>query len=444
MKKDAVQIVKRLRQKGYQAYLVGGCVRDLLLKIKPQDWDIATNAKPEEVQRLFKKTILVGAKFGVVIVRMRHKNYEVATFRTDLDYKDGRHPFSVKFSSAEEDAKRRDFTINGLFYDPIANQVIDFVGGEQDLKKGIIRAIGEPERRFSEDKLRMLRAVRFSARFNFPIEPKTKSAIKSHAQEILEVSPERIREELEMIFTQKNPDMALELMDELGLLKVILPEVAKMKGVQQPPEFHPEGDVFTHTKIMLSLAKNPSPELAFGILLHDIGKPDTFQLLDRIRFNRHNVVGAEIAEKILKRLRFSNKQIKTITALVKEHQRFMDVFEMRESTLKRFLSIEHFNLHLELHRLDCLASHKDLSAYRFIKGRYQEFLKERAKLKSKPKRLITGDDLIALGLKPGPVFKEILKELEDAQLENKIKTKPIALAYTKKLINQLRKRGKIE
>jgi len=441
MKKDAVQIIKRLRQEGYQAYLVGGCVRDLLLGIKPQDWDIATNAKPEEVQRLFKKTILVGAKFGVVIVRMRHKNYEVASFRTDLDYKDGRHPEAVKFSDAEQDTRRRDFTINGLFYDPIKNQVIDFVGGEQDIKKGIIRAIGEPERRFSEDKLRMLRAVRFSARFKFPIEPMTKSAIKRHAREILEVSPERIREELVMIFTQKNPDLALELMDELGLLEVLIPEVKAMKGVQQPPEFHPEGDVFTHTKIMLSLAKNPSPELAFGILFHDIGKPKTFQVLDRIRFNRHNVVGAEISEKILKRLRFSNREIKLISALVKEHQRFMDVKKMKESTLKRFLGMKHFDIHLELHRLDCLASHKDLSAYRFVKNRYQKFLKELKRWKSKPKRLITGYDLIKLGLEPGPIFKKILWKLEDAQLEGKIKSKEDALEYAKKVIKGLKIKG---
>ena len=443
MKSDAIYIVRRLREKGFSAYLVGGCVRDLLLGIQPKDWDIATDARPEEIQKLFRKTIPVGAKFGVVIVRLRGKNYEVATFRRDLEYKDGRHPKGVEFAGPREDALRRDFTINGMFYDPIEDKILDFVGGKKDLKKGIIRAIGEPEQRFEEDKLRMLRAVRFSARFKFPIEPKTKSAIKKLAPKILEVSPERIREELIQIFTQKNPDLGLELMDELGLLEPILPEVSAMKGVPQPPQFHPEGDVFTHTKLMLGLMKKPSPELAFAVLLHDIGKPQTISFEDRIRFNNHTVVGAEMAEQILRRLRFSNQQIKIITSLVRDHLKFMEVKKMRESTLKKFLLSENFDLHLELHRLDCLASHKDLSSYRFVKKKLEEFKEELEKQKKKPKRLITGDDLIAMGLKPGPIFREILSAVEDAQLEGKIKTRKHALEWVKEFVkdNKPQKKG---
>ena len=437
MKSVAVYIVRRLRERGYQAYLVGGCVRDLLLGIRPKDWDIATSAQPEEIQRLFKKTIMVGAKFGVVIVRLRGKNYEVATFRKDMEYKNGRHPTAVEFSSPEEDAKRRDFTINGMFYDPIEDKILDFVGGKKDLEKGIIRAIGDPDERFEEDKLRMLRAVRFSARFKFPIEPKTRSAIKRHSHEIVEVSAERIRDELIQIFTQKNPDLGLELLDELGLLEPILPEVSAMKGVPQPPQFHPEGDVFTHTKIMLGLMKKPTPELAFAVLLHDIGKPPTYDdSKGRITFYNHAPLGAQMAEKILRRLKFSNRQIKLITELIKNHLKFIDVKNMRESTLKRFLMMDNFELHLELHRLDCLASHKDLSTYRFVKKKLEEFHEEIKKQKKKPKRLITGDDLIAIGLTPGPIFKQILSAVEDAQLEGKIKTKNQAIKWVKKYIEE--------
>ncbi len=374
---NAKKIVKTLRGHKFQAYLVGGCARDLLLGIQPKDWDVATNAKPKQIIRLFQKTIPVGAKFGVVIVRMAGKNYEVATFRKDSDYADGRHPGKVQFSGPEEDARRRDFTVNGMFYDPVGKKVLDFIGGQKDLKTGIIRAIGNPDQRFYEDKLRMLRAVRFSARFNFPIEKKTAAAIKRHCGEINQVSRERIRDELVYIFTQPRPDRGLDLLDRLGLLKAILPEVSALKGVRQPKQFHPEGDVFKHTRLMLKLMKQPSPELAWGVLLHDIGKPDTFQIADRIRFNGHSTLGAEISQKILKRLRFSNRQVKIIVALVREHLKFIDARKMKQSTLKRFMSLEYFDLHLELHRIDCVGSHHDLSTYRFVKKTWPYSAKNR-------------------------------------------------------------------
>jgi len=433
MKSAATQIVRTLRRNGYEALLVGGCVRDLLLGLRPKDWDIATNARPEEIMRLFQKTVPVGAQFGVVIVRKRGKNFEVATFRRDLGYDDGRHPAAVQFSDAAHDARRRDFTINGMFFDPLKSKVLDFVGGRRDLKAGLIRAIGNPGARIQEDKLRMLRAARFSARFNYPIEPKTRSAIQKYAGQILEVSRERIREEMVMIFTQKNPDRGLELLDELGLLKVILPEVARMKAVPQPPQFHPEGDVFTHTRLMLKMMKNPSPELAFAVLLHDIGKPPTFRIAERIRFDGHTIAGAEIARRILRRLRFSNRQIQAITALVKEHLRFIDAPRMKESTLKRFVRLENFDWHLELHRLDCLASHADLSTYRYVKKRLEQFRAEEKSHQARPRRLVTGDDLIELGLTPGPIFRTILDKVEDAQLDGKIQTREEALELAKKL-----------
>jgi len=411
---------------------VGGCVRDLLLGLKPKDWDVATSARPQEIRRLFKKTIPVGAKFGVVIVRSRGKNYEVTTFRRDFGYEDGRHPTRVEFSGPEQDARRRDFTINGMFYDPVDNKVIDFVGGRKDLKAGVIRSIGDPQERFQEDKLRMLRAVRFSARFGFPIEQKTAAAIKKYAGQIREVSAERIREELIMIFTQKNPERGLELLDKLSLLKSVLPEVAALKGVPQPPQFHPEGDVFTHTKIMLKLMKDPSPEFAFAVLLHDVGKPQTFRIAERIRFDGHSSQGAELAAKIMRRLRFSRRQIQTVSSLIKEHLRFIDAPKMKESTLKRFMRMENFDLHLELHRLDCLASHNDLSTYRYVRKRLRQFRQEEKKTATKPKRLITGDDLISLGLTPGPIFRQILLAIEDAQLEGRVSTREAALELAKK------------
>lgn len=435
MKANAVKIVQRLRDHGHQAYLVGGCVRDLLLGRRPKDYDVATSARPEEIISLFQKTIPVGAQFGVIIVRLGGKNYEVATFRRDLQYSDGRHPDGVQFTTPERDARRRDFTINGLFYDPVKNQVIDFVGGKSDLKAGVIRAIGNPAARFKEDKLRMLRAVRFSARFGYPIEERTGRAIKRHAKEILEVSAERIRDELTQILLEERPALGLRLMDEYGLLAAILPEVAAMKGVAQPPEFHPEGDVFEHTLLMLELmkkARKRGPELALAVLFHDVGKPPTFEIADRIRFNNHPVIGAEMTEQLLRRLRFSSETVKTVSDLVSVHLKFMDLKKMRPSTLKRFLRVENFGLHLELHRLDCLGSHGKLDNYRLAKTKLRELSREKEILR--PPRLLTGHDLIALGLAPGPLFKKLLAALEDAQLEGTVGTREEAMAWVREYV----------
>jgi len=424
--------VQRLRSRGYEAYWVGGCVRDLLMGDRAQDYDITTSARPEEIMSIFRHTIPVGAKFGVVIVRIRHKSYEVATFRAESGYKNGRHPDRVWFSTARQDVKRRDFTINGMLYDPVAEKVIDHVGGQKDLERKIIRAIGNPDARFSEDKLRMIRAVRFAARFDYRIENKTEKAIQRHASEIMDTSAERIRDELSYILTGPNPGIGIRILDQLGLLVHILPEVSAMKGVPQPPEFHPEGDVFQHTILMLDRLKSPSLVLALGVLFHDVGKPETFSVSDRIRFNKHQTVGAEMTRKIMRRLRFSSEQVRRVSALVDQHLRFIDVHRMKESTLKRFLRIEDFPIHLELHRLDCLASHGDLSAWRYCRKRHLEFTKKQAEEQLVPKPLLTGHDLIKIGLKPGPIFKKILREIEDAQLEGRIRTRSQAMALARK------------
>jgi poly(A) polymerase len=436
--RDAVAIVKTLRERGHAAYLVGGCVRDLLMGGKPKDWDVATDARPEEVRALFAKTIPVGEKFGVVIVRRRGRNFEVATFREEWGYADGRRPDGVKFSTARADASRRDFTINGLFYDPGADRIIDYVGGKKDLARGVVRAIGDPAARFKEDKLRLLRAVRFAARFDFRIEPRTARAVRKHAAEIHEVSRERIRDELLHILQGERPARGLRLMDELGLLEAVLPEVAAMKGVKQPPEFHPECDVFEHTLIMLGLMRRryrARPEFALAVLLHDVGKPPTYEELDRIRFNNHMAVGADMAGKILRRLRCSRESIAIVSELIADHLRFKDVMKMRPATLKRFLRREHFELHLELHRLDCLASHGDLSNHRFCLLKLRELGREPQKLR--PPRLVTGHDLIQMGLAPGPAFREILSALEDAQLEGKARDRAEALEWIKHYLDSL-------
>jgi poly(A) polymerase len=437
MTKDAARIVRKLRGHGYQAYLVGGCVRDMLMGLKPKDYDVATDAEPDEVMRVFEKTIPVGAKFGVVIVRYRLKSYEVATFREESGYADGRRPDRVRFSTPKADAMRRDFTVNGLFYDPIKNRYIDYVGGRRDLEKGVIRAIGDPEQRFCEDKLRMLRAVRFASRFDFRIERKTAAAIKKHADEINEVSRERIRDELSQILMDERPSQGLRLMDEHGLLERVLPEVAAMKGVEQPPEFHPEGDVFEHTMIMLDMINKKlkkRPEFPFAVLLHDVGKPPTFEVADRIRFNNHPSVGAEMAAKVMKRLRFSRDSAELVSELVRDHLKFMTVKQMRASTLKRFLRNDNFDLHLELHRLDCRGSHYKLGNWRFCRKKLKEFEAERERLK--PPRLLGGRDLIAIGLEPGPLFREILSGLEDAQLEGEVKTRKQALVWVRKHLSE--------
>jgi poly(A) polymerase len=423
----ADQTCARLRGAGYQAYLVGGCVRDILLKREPEDYDIATDATPEQIESLFPHTLDVGAKFGVIVVLEDPKDtqavkVEVATFRSDTSYSDGRHPDAVVYSKTpEEDVARRDFTINALLLDPASGDVLDFVGGRDDLSSGVIRAIGQPELRFQEDKLRMLRAVRFAARFGYSIEPATFAAIQKLAPQIHQVSAERVRDELNKILTEGSARRGFKLLDETGLLAQVLPEIAKMKGVQQPPQFHPEGDVWTHTLLMLEMLEAGVPRtLAWGVLLHDVGKPPTFAPPvgpnGRIRFDRHVEVGVKMAEEIGHRFRLSNDDVEQVAALVMNHMRFKDVPSMKLATLKRFARLERFPEHLELHRLDCLSSHRNLENYQLMR----QFLAETPAEQVAPRRYLTGEDLIAMGFRPGPRFREILNAVEDAQLNGVI------------------------
>jgi poly(A) polymerase len=427
----AISIVRRLREHDHQAFFAGGCVRDLLLGREPADYDVATDATPDEVMRIFPETYAVGAQFGVVLVPVKDvagNVVEVATFRSDLGYSDGRHPDQVRFSkSAQEDVERRDFTINGLLLDPIEDKVLDFVGGRKDLEAGIIRTIGRPELRFSEDKLRMLRAVRFAARFGYTIEPETLAAIQKLAGGIHQVSRERVRDELTKMLTEGHARQAFLLLDETGLLREVLPEISAMKGVRQPAEFHPEGDVFVHTLLLLQELPHPCPAtLAWGALLHDVGKPPTFRVApDRIRFDHHVDVGVKMAEAICRRLRFSNDDTEQILALVANHMRFAHVPQMKESTFKKFVRLPHFEQHMELHRLDCRASHRDLTSYRLTRERIAATPAEAIR----PAPLITGDDLIASGYRPGPRFKGILSQVEDAQLEGRLQSKESAMEY---------------
>ncbi len=442
----ARNIVLTLRSAGHQAYFAGGCVRDLLLGLEPNDFDVATSAPPSAVLKLFpdKKTLTVGAHFGVVLVcEDDGTSTEVATFRHDGSYSDGRRPDAVQFSTdPREDVRRRDFTINGMLLDPAiyeetndpAAATLDYVGGRADLAAQILRAIGDPALRFSEDKLRMLRAVRFAARLDFAIEPKTMAAIRNAAAQIDQVSLERIRDELTLMLTEGHARRAFELLDTTGLLQHVLPEATRMHGVQQPPEFHPEGDVWVHTMLLLeNLPPNASPTLAWGALLHDIGKPATYRPPDpndphdRIRFNGHVEVGVRIAEAILSRLRFSNEDTAQIVALVKNHMRFGDVMHMRESTLKRFLRLPRFDEHLALHYLDCTSAHGDLTLYNFAKQHFESAPREAIQ----PKLLLTGRELISAGYRPGPRFKSMIEAAEDAQLEGTVKTPEEAMAFVR-------------
>jgi poly(A) polymerase len=429
----ANSICDTLQRNGYQAYLVGGCVRDLLLGREPTDYDVATDAVPDQVLRLFPESLKVGAEFGVVLVTQNVNKVEVATFRQDVGYSDGRHPDEVVFTNTiEEDVSRRDFTINGLAMRHDSDEVLDFVGGRADLLAHIVRAIGNPELRFTEDKLRMLRAVRFAARFGYAIEPNTFAAIRKLAPEIHSVSAERIHEELSKLLTEGAARPGFELLDETGLLLQLLPEISALKGVPQPPEYHPEGDVWIHTRLMLEkLPRDASRTLAWGTLLHDVGKPATFRPAsvtgDRIRFDDHVDVGVRITEQIAKRLRFSNDDTAQIEALVANHMKFKDVRQMRQSTLKRFIRQPRFDEHLELHRLDCLASHGNLDAYYMI----QDFLSLTPPAQVRPTRLLTGDDLSEMGYAPGPGYKTILSALEDAQLEGVLSTKAEAEAFVR-------------
>ena len=444
-KQFAISIVRTLRERGHQAYLCGGCVRDLLLGREPADFDVTTDAHPEEVMRIFPETYAVGAQFGVVLVPLpkadaaevkdaeppvspKSRVIEVATFRSDIGYSDGRHPDEVRFSNdPREDVGRRDFTINGLLMDPLSGEVLDFVGGRTDLEAGIVRTIGDPEQRFAEDKLRMLRAVRFAARFEYRIDPPTLAAIQKMSPQIHQVSPERVRDELTKMLTEGRARQAFLLLDESGLLFEVLPEIAVMKGVEQPPQYHPEGDVFVHTLLLLENLPHPCPPtLAWGALLHDVGKPPTFRVApDRIRFDGHVEVGIKMAEAICRRLRFSNDDTEQITELVHQHMRFGQITLMKESTLKKFLRMPKFEEHLDLHRMDCQASHGDLSSYRFAHEQLEAIPPE----KMRPAPLLTGHDLIAAGYVPGPRFKEILSAIEDGQLDGQLHSKEEAMGF---------------
>lgn len=441
----AESICRTLREAGHQAYFAGGCVRDILLKREPADYDVATDATPDRVQQLFPRSLAVGAKFGVIIVYENSggdapTQVEVATFRSDVGYSDGRHPDQVVYTeSPQEDVKRRDFTINALLLNPDTNEILDFVGGRDDLRAGIIRAVGSPGSRFREDKLRMVRAVRFAARFRYAIEAATLAAIVECAAEIQEVSAERLRDELTKILTDGAARRGFELLDDTRLLPELLPEISRMKGVEQPPQFHPEGDVWIHTLMMLEgLQPGCTPTLAWGVLLHDVGKPPTFAPPSgpngRIRFDGHVEVGARMAEEICRRLRFSNSDTAQIVALVANHLRFKDVLQMKPSTLKRFVRLDRFEEHLELHRLDCASSHRNLDNYDFVR----RFLAETPPDQVRPPRLLTGDDLIKLGFTPGPPFHGILEAVEEAQLNGKVSSKEEALQLVRESYERAR------
>jgi len=454
----ALHVVGTLRAAGHQAYLAGGCVRDLLLGREPKDYDVATSATPDVVLGLFPRTFSVGAHFGVVLVadseEERYITTEVATFRSDGAYSDGRHPDAVRYTtSAEEDVRRRDFTINGLLLDPnklpaqslgepthpshkdqnVARvghpAVIDYVGGLADLDSGIVRAIGQPDARFEEDHLRMPRGVRFAARFGFELEPGTAAAMRRLAVKTAAVSRERVRDELTKMLTEGHARRAFELLDSTGLLAEVLPEVARMKGVEQPPQFHPEGDVWVHTLGLLDQLEAGCPlTLAWGALLHDVGKPPTFRRApDRIRFDGHVEVGVAMGAEICRRFRFSNDETRQILALIENHMRFADAPRMKASTLKRFFRLEGFDQHLALHRMDCLAGSGNLDHWNFVRERYDAMPDETVR----PTPLITGRELIAAGYQPGAAFKEMLRVVEDAQLEGTIETADEALRLVK-------------
>jgi poly(A) polymerase len=431
MEKTAREIAAHLRESGHIAYFAGGCVRDIVRGQTPKDFDIATDAKPENVQKLFPRTYAVGAHFGVILVVENGFQFEVATFRSDEAYIDGRHPSAVHFSSPEEDAKRRDFTINGMFYDPVAEEVIDFVGGRADIAAKLVRAIGDAAQRFAEDRLRMLRAVRFATALDYKIDSQTWDALVANAASVNKISAERIREELARIFLSPNRMRGWDLLDSSGLMRAILPEIDAMKGCKQPEQFHPEGDVFEHTRLMLQfLPEKVSVPLVFSVLLHDVAKPRTAVVDEtgRIRFSGHDRIGAEMTEEIMKRLRFSSAEIEATVEMVRQHMVFKDVPKMRVAKLKRFMARPTFDDELELHRVDCEGSHRMLDNYEFLLRKREEFAKEPII----PPPLVRGDDLIALGLKPGPKFGEILEAIETRQLEGNLRSREEALDWVKR------------
>ena len=422
----ATEIVRRLRAEGFPAYLVGGCVRDLLMGRAPRDYDVTTAATPDQVLKIFPDALTVGAQFGVVIVPHDAGNVEIATFRSDGIYADGRHPSEVRYArTPQEDVQRRDFTINGLLYDPLSDQVLDYVGGQADIRARRLRTIGDPIDRLSEDRLRMLRAVRFTVRLGFKLDPAALAAIRQLAPQIHAVSAERVRDEIAKILTEGPARAGFELLDESGLLAEVLPEVKRLQGVEQPPEFHPEGDVWIHTLMMLEGLRQPTLTLALGVLLHDVGKPATFTRRERIRFDQHMEVGAKMAEEICVRLRISTRETERIVELVQHHLRFKDFPRMKRSTQLRFLRLEGFEEHLELHRLDCLASHGDLTNYALARRMLEETPAEEIK----PLPLLRGNDLIEQGYRPGPLFKTILQAVEEAQLEGRIHNRAEALRF---------------
>ena len=430
MEKVAREVAARLRESGHIAYFAGGCVRDMVRRLTPKDYDIVTDARPEIVQRLFPQTVAVGAHFGVIIVLENGFQFEVATFRSDDAYIDGRHPSSVHFSSPEEDAQRRDFTINGMFYDPVAEEVIDFVGGHADIDAKLVRAIGDPAQRFAEDRLRMLRAVRFATALDYEIDKTTWDALVINAPSINQISAERIRDELVRIFLSPNRVRGWDLLDFSGLMRAILPELEAMKGVLQPEQFHPEGDVFVHTRLMLQLLpETVSPPLVFAVLFHDVAKPvtATVDTTGRIRFNDHDRIGAQMTEAIMRRLRFSGAEIEATVEMVRQHMVFKDAPNMRVAKLKRFMSRPTFDQELELHRVDCQSSHRMLDNYEFLLRKREEFANEPII----PPPLVRGDELIALGLKPGPKFGEILEAVETRQLEGTLCSSEEALQRVK-------------
>jgi tRNA nucleotidyltransferase/poly(A) polymerase len=431
METAARKIAACLRGEGHIAYFAGGCVRDIVRGVTPKDFDIATDARPEVVQKLFSRTYAVGAHFGVILVIENGFQFEVATFRSDDAYVDGRHPSAVHLSSPEEDARRRDFTINGMFYDPVAEEVIDLIGGRTDIAAKLVRAIGEPAERFGEDRLRMLRAVRFAAVLDYKIDKHTWDALVTNAASINEISAERIREELVRIFLSPNRALGWDLLDASGLMRAILPEIEAMKGCKQPEQFHPEGDVFEHTRLMLQfLRENVSVPLVFSVLFHDVAKPRTATVDEtgRIRFSGHDRLGAEMTEEIMRRLRFSGAEIEDTVEMVRQHMVFKDVPKMRVAKLKRFMARPTFGDELELHRVDCVGSHRMLDNYEFLLRKREEFANEPII----PPPLVRGDDLIALGLKPGPKFSEILEAVETRQLEGSLSTREEALEWVKR------------
>jgi tRNA nucleotidyltransferase/poly(A) polymerase len=431
MRTAAFQVVQKLQDEGYQAVFAGGCVRDQLLGLTPKDYDVATSATPHEVIQFFPNAVTVGAHFGVVLVKVQGCAIEIATFRTDGSYVDGRKPESVTFATIDEDASRRDFTINGIFYDPITDKLLDFVGGQKDLEIRTLRAIGNAQERFAEDHLRLLRAVRFATRFEFEIAEETWEALETFAPDISRISPERIRDELDRIWVHPNRVLGFDLLVKSGLMLAIFPEILKLQGCEQPPQWHPEGDVFVHTRIMLDmLPDEASLPLVLSVLFHDIGKPATYsfdKLNDRIRFNGHDRVGADMTESILRRLRYSNEVIEDTVVAVANHMVFKDVQKMRLAKLKRFMARHTFADELELHRVDCGSSHGMLDNHTFLKKKAEEFANEPLI----PAPLVGGHDLMALGWEAGPPLGQLLREIQTRQLEGTLKTSEDALAWVK-------------